>query len=150
MNLFPQNPDARLSPHFLRAEIQCRCCSKLLLDPLILVTLEWARKLAGDKPIFVNSGYRCSPHNEAVGGESNSTHTHGQAVDVYHEDFEELVQAALQLPYVRGLIVHVEPEPRACFVHLDCGTLRRVWGWIGRTKTSAPDAMRQWRKQQEG
>jgi len=149
MTIYPQNLDARLSPHLLRAELQCRCCSKLILDPLLLVTLEWARKLAGDKPIHVNSGYRCPPHNKAVGGETNSTHTHGQAADIWHENLDDLVQTALQLPYVRGLIVHVEPEPRACFVHLDCGTLKRIWGVVDGQKTSAPEAMRQWRKQQE-
>ena len=33
-------------------------------------------------PLFINSGYRCSELNKAVGGAENSMHRYGQAADV--------------------------------------------------------------------
>jgi len=43
--------------------------------------MERVRKLLGDKPIRVSSGYRCPGLNAAVGGSENSAHMQGLAVD---------------------------------------------------------------------
>lgn len=39
-----------------------------------------------EKPIFVNSGYRCKKLNDVVGGVSNSMHTKGLAADIRTAD----------------------------------------------------------------
>lgn len=44
--------------------------------------LEKLRVLNDNKPLFINSGYRCPRLNKAVGGVSNSQHLQGQAVDI--------------------------------------------------------------------
>ena len=51
------------------------------LEALIENVLEPARAAYG-KPIYVNSGYRCSVHNAAVGGASGSQHQRGEAADL--------------------------------------------------------------------
>ena len=48
---------------------------------LVENVLELARAAYG-KPIYVNSGYRCSVHNAAVGGASSSQHMRGEAADL--------------------------------------------------------------------
>lgn len=35
-----------------------------------------------DRPIYINSGYRCERLNKAVGGSDNSQHTRGLAADI--------------------------------------------------------------------
>lgn len=43
--------------------------------------LEEVRKLLGDKPILISSGYRSAALNRIVGGQPQSQHLLGQAVD---------------------------------------------------------------------
>lgn len=51
------------------------------LEALVEAVLEPARVAYG-KPIYVNSGYRCSIHNAVVGGASSSQHMRGEAADL--------------------------------------------------------------------
>ena len=43
-----------------------------------------------DKPIYINSGYRCKELNKEVGGSENSYHTKGLAADFRTNDKEDL------------------------------------------------------------
>lgn len=43
-----------------------------------------------DKPIFINSGYRCKELNKAVGGAENSYHMKGLAVDFRTNNKEDI------------------------------------------------------------
>ena len=58
------------------------------LTKLIEAVLDPLRKWYG-KPIHINSGYRCSALNEAVGGTKNSQHTTGMAADIDTHSTEE-------------------------------------------------------------
>lgn len=49
--------------------------------------MEAVRHLLGDRPIHVNSGYRCPAVNKAVGGVPNSAHLTGFAVDFVCPEF---------------------------------------------------------------
>jgi uncharacterized protein YcbK (DUF882 family) len=40
------------------------------------------------KPIFINSGYRSTIHNQAVGGAKNSQHVLGKASDIRVKDMQ--------------------------------------------------------------
>lgn len=51
------------------------------LNKLIDNILDPLRELYG-KPIIVNSGYRCTKLNKAIGGAKNSQHLVGQASDI--------------------------------------------------------------------
>jgi len=79
---WPRDADFRLSAHFQRRELECPCCYQLTLDPILLLALEELRRLAGGARIHVTSGYRCTPHNTAVGGVPNSQHLVGRAADI--------------------------------------------------------------------
>jgi uncharacterized protein YcbK (DUF882 family) len=39
-----------------------------------------------DKPIKINSGYRCAKHNKKIGGAKRSQHVLGNAADIVVED----------------------------------------------------------------
>lgn len=51
------------------------------LEQLITNLLDPIREIWG-KPLIVNSGYRCTQLNNAVGGVSNSNHLKGEAADI--------------------------------------------------------------------
>lgn len=91
------------------------------LEALIENVLDPLREAYG-KPIYINSGYRCSELNKAVGGVSTSEHQSGRAADIDTHDYEEnkklfkIIQE-LNLPF-RQLIdesnlswVHVSYNP---------------------------------------
>ena len=75
-----------------------------------------------DKPITINSGYRCLKLNAAVGGVPTSQHVQGQAVDIKVDELSsfEIAQAVLDLhlPYDQ-LILYND------FVHISIGTRDR-------------------------
>jgi len=52
------------------------------LHKLANITLEGIRKICGDNPVEISSGYRCPQLNAVVGGASNSAHLFGCAADI--------------------------------------------------------------------
>jgi zinc D-Ala-D-Ala carboxypeptidase len=87
------HPSRRLSPHFTLAELTVSATAarrglKNVPGPAELDTLaatarrmEEVRRLLGDRPIIVLSGYRSPAVNRAVGGSPSSAHMTGHAVD---------------------------------------------------------------------
>ena len=79
----------QLTPHFSLAELTVtnqkidNTPSKEIVEVLRTTAfyMEKVRELLGNVAITVNSGYRSPDVNRAVGGTSNSSHTHGYAVD---------------------------------------------------------------------
>lgn len=83
----------RLSPHFTLGEFtRSDTAQRLGLDNtpstthlanlyLLANTLERVRKVLGNNPILISSGYRSYEVNRAVGGVPNSNHTLGLAAD---------------------------------------------------------------------
>ncbi len=82
--------------------------------------MEIVRKLLGNKPIRVNSGYRSPVLNAAIGGSRTSAHCTGYAVDFVCPDFgtpkdiaKHLSESAIsfdQLIY-EGTWVHISFQP---------------------------------------
>ena len=68
-------------------EFVCRCGCEMPaearqnIEALVANVLDPVRE-AYDKPIYVNSGYRCEKHNKAVGGVPRSQHMVGEAADI--------------------------------------------------------------------
>lgn len=60
-------------PHFSLEEISCPHCGESYVDPDSLDKLEQLRNLL-DKPLYLNSAYRCGIHNAQVGGAPLSWH----------------------------------------------------------------------------
>lgn len=69
--------------YFNLKEFKCQCgtCDGGEMSAELLAKLDKAREIAGI-PFVVTSGFRCIPHNAAVGGKPNSAHTRGLAVDI--------------------------------------------------------------------
>lgn len=109
----------KLSEHFDTAEFACKCCGTAKVEPALIEKLETLRRLAGNLPLTVNSGYRCPRHNKAVGGSPNSQHTLGTAADIRPptgitvDDFAKLADEAGFTGIGRyKSFVHVDIRPR--------------------------------------
>lgn len=69
--------------HFADSEFRCKDgCGVQPRMTVLQRRLERLRDLLGDRPIRIVSGYRCPPHNDAVGGATRSRHTTGEAADI--------------------------------------------------------------------
>lgn len=83
-------PVGQISEHFTWGEARCHCgqCSGwggLMGEREVTETAEWAetvRALLGGFAIHVNSWYRCKAYNRSIGGEPDSQHLLGRAVDI--------------------------------------------------------------------
>lgn len=71
-----------LTEHFSAEEFRCRHCGAVKTSCVMLEALEKLRRIIGDRPIVIVSGYRCPRHNKAVGGATRSRHVYGDAVDL--------------------------------------------------------------------
>lgn len=70
--------------YFHRGEFACKCgnCGGFPKEPdQILIRLAERTRQHFDAPVLVSSGVRCTAHNAAVGGVSNSRHLLGKAMD---------------------------------------------------------------------
>lgn len=77
------------------------------------------------RPLYISSGFRCPPHNKAVGGSSQSYHLKGMAADIVISDAcerYELVGAAIELGFT-GIGIDKR------FVHVDNrrSSPRKIW-----------------------
>lgn len=76
--------------------------------------LDYVREIVG-VPLRLNSGYRTPAHNKAVGGVSDSAHTHGLAADIICTSDQlriQIIRAAIKAGITRIGIGRT-------FVHLD-------------------------------
>jgi len=84
--------------------------------------MEQVRRILGDDPIFITSGYRSTALNEAVGGTTTSDHVLGHATDFWSKTFAPYETALLiedsflafdQLIYEPSRrIVHISFNPK--------------------------------------
>lgn len=72
-----------MSRHFQRREFACPHCGVALVRPALTAALEQLRERRGGRPIVIVSGYRCPPHNLAVGGAPDSQHMYASAADLH-------------------------------------------------------------------
>lgn len=81
----------KLTDHFNSSEFECPCskCTEQRISKELLEKLEVLR-IEHNKPIKVNSGYRCSDHNIAIGGAPKSSHVDGNAADINSKDLDSL------------------------------------------------------------
>lgn len=72
----------QIGRYFKEHEMECKCgCCKTVFDAGLIRKLDALREDL-DRPIIINSGYRCAKHNKAVGGSPNSQHLLGKAADI--------------------------------------------------------------------
>lgn len=107
--------DFQITPNFNLREFQCPCCHAVVLHRRLAAAMQRLRGLCA-RPLVVTSGYRCAPHNAAVGGVANSFHRRGLAADVAvpagsQSLFREMAKEA---GFARAIAY-----PERSFVHLE-------------------------------
>lgn len=75
----------KIAKFFSLYEFECPCCKRVMLSPDLLTRLNHLRNII-NRPIYINSGYRCKEENQRVGGVSGSYHLLGMAVDIHVQD----------------------------------------------------------------
>lgn len=82
---FTKGSKARVSKHFMAREFDCNCkfpsCCKTFISQALVEKLE-EKRVQFDKPIYLNSGYRCRRWNEICGSNDRSQHRKGKAADI--------------------------------------------------------------------
>ena len=74
-----------LGKYFNKSELECKCgCGQVDMGKKFMSKLDLARGISGTSYV-INSGYRCTRNNAAVGGKTDSAHTKGLAVDIKTE-----------------------------------------------------------------
>lgn len=129
-----------LSANFSAWEFECKgasCCGKSApMDPALVDALEELRELAGDRPMGINSGFRCRAYNATVENASpRSQHTLGRAADVRvpegldGEHFAELADQVSAF-HTGGIGLYYDDAGAVKFLHLDTRSGgRRRWTW---------------------
>ncbi len=78
--------DIELTEYFFLYEFECPCCRRVMLFPDLFARLNRLRMVI-NRPVYINSGYRCKEENHKVGGVSGSYHLLGMAADIHVKDF---------------------------------------------------------------
>lgn len=123
--------------YFKIDEFKCKCGNCELptgmpSDELIDVLVEIREHF--DKPLKINSGYRCPTHNKKVGGASKSRHIQGDAVDFVIKDvptadvYRHVISTYNDRPFGIALSVNQNDIYRG-FVHLDTRGYKARWGY---------------------
>ena len=109
-----------ITSHFKYSSLSCKCCNRIKIIPRLYThmrLLEEVRNIV-DFPIIINSGYRCPPHNIAVGGTKKSEHMEF-ATDVrpeYGENFTHQLSTLNKAAHDIGFNGIIEYPT---FTHLD-------------------------------
>ena len=82
---FNKHIPTKISDHFNSAEFDCHCqyndCDITYIDLDLIEDLEDLRYVL-NKPIHINSGFRCTRHNRDICGKKGSIHLVGKAADI--------------------------------------------------------------------
>jgi uncharacterized protein YcbK (DUF882 family) len=118
-----------LSKHFDKDQFQCKglaCCGhECFIHPLLLDGLETISDLLSE-PLLITSAYRCEKHNNAVGGEIDSYHLNGMAVDlawpkkIKKQNFIDLVES---IPQFKNGGIGIYNN----HIHVDVSGLKERW-----------------------
>lgn len=71
----------KIARHFYLYEFACPCCNRVILHSDLLKRLVSLR-ISVNRPVYINSGYRCQEENKRAGGTKNSYHLLGMAADI--------------------------------------------------------------------
>lgn len=94
---------------------------KVIIDREMFFPIQKIREMFG--AVVINSGYRTTKHNKAVGGASSSMHLKGQAVDikVNKKSPMEVASLAYVLGFKRIIIysswVHLDTKENSTYLH---------------------------------
>lgn len=123
--IFSKDSDEPVAEGFLAKEFDCPCtdknCSYTLISKDLVYRLDECRAKVGR--IKINSGFRCGPHNQSVGGKEHSFHLLGMAADIrpLKMDLNTLLQAAEE-EFVDGGLGEYSDR-----IHVDCRNGKVRW-----------------------
>lgn len=113
--------DIRVAPHVRLEEVVCPHTRQGMVTHRTLALFEALRAAHGSNPLVILSGYRSPDHNTRVGGNPQSAHLTGEALDlawpagVDREEFlricEELVGSGGLGRYAWGVHVDTRTSP---------------------------------------
>ena len=66
----------------MKGDFKCPCCGQGDVNPKIKGKIRMIDRVLG-VDVIVTSAYRCALHNQEVGGQPDSKHLQGNAVDFY-------------------------------------------------------------------
>ena len=96
INLYKKQDDSRLCTGLSLEEFKCRCshhtCRMTMVNQEFIVAYERLRSLL-NRPLKINSGFRCAYHNYQVGGVACSFHQTGRAIDISKKTIDYLSDA---------------------------------------------------------
>lgn len=125
---YAKSSTAKASNNFKVSEFACKgngCCSTVKIDKQLVTYLQKIRDHFG-KSVTINSGYRCSKHNKAVGGASSSKHTKGMAADIVVKDTKPAAVAKYAESIgIKGIGLYEGSDGN--FVHIDTRTIKSFW-----------------------
>jgi hypothetical protein len=114
----------KLSSNFKTTELDCKgtkCCSNTLIDKQLVIYLQKIRNHF-NKPVIINSGYRCAVHNKAVGGARYSKHIQGKAADIVVKGVNpKEVAKYCEAIGIQGIGLY------ETFVHIDTRSKKSFW-----------------------
>ena len=107
--------DIELTEYFSLYEFECPCCKRVMLSPDLLARLDHLRRVI-NRPIYINSGYRCKEENQRVEGAPGSYHLRGMAADIHVKDYilSDLLLYAQEIGF-NGIGYYEKKD----FLHLD-------------------------------
>ena len=88
LRTFNYNENVRLSEHFNSIEFRCKCgkVHNYTVDTNLIDKLERLYSALNASKGIISSGYRCTTHDRAVGGNGYGQHTKGTACDIIFYD----------------------------------------------------------------
>jgi len=107
--------DIKIAEYFSLYEFECPCCKRVMLSPDLLARLDHLRRVI-NRPVYINSGYRCKEENYQVGGAPGSYHLLGMAADIRVKDYSlsDLLIYAQEMGF-KGIGFYEEQN----YLHLD-------------------------------
>lgn len=104
VHIIEKGKDDKLAENLRVSEVECKCksslCNYTLISSLLVMKFQKLRNIM-ESPITVNSAYRCQSHNLNIGGEFNSYHCKGMAIDLTHPNLDLLESEARKIfPFV--------------------------------------------------
>ena len=125
VKIYQKGSSEKLSANFKIREFDCKgagCCSQTKVDGKLVEYLQQIRDKF-QKPVYIQSGYRCPTHNAKVeNAASKSKHMDGLAADIAVEGVTPLEVAQLaEVIGVKGIGLYDD------FVHIDTRKTKSFW-----------------------
>lgn len=128
-NTYTKGQAVKLSTNFNSTEFDCHgsgCCSQTIINPQLVKYLQQIREHF-NAPITITSAYRCTTHNNRVGGATGSRHTKGDAADIVVKGVSprEIAKYAESIG-IKGIGLY-ETSADGYFTHIDTRSTKSFW-----------------------